>query len=84
MKKRLITLCLLSMTLFSCEPVTRYVGEIIEVDYWNGDAKLKTKTKLGKDTIVYVDKKRHEKFVVGQVITCWCGGENIDCNTNPR
>lgn len=84
MKRKLITLRLLSMTLFSCEPVTRYVGEVVEVDSWNGDAKLKTKTNLGKDTIIYVVHKRHEEFVVGQVITCWCGGAYTGCNTNPK
>lgn len=68
-----------------CTPVKRYVGEVIEVSSWSGDATLKTKTETGKDTFVIVHAKKREYFVVGQIITCWSGGNMFnDCSTDPQ
>lgn len=84
--KKILLLILSSLILFSCKPVSRYVGEVTDVDYWSGNATLKTKTKNGKDTVVKVVPRKHEEFVVGQTITCWCDGENFDgdCSTKPQ
>lgn len=70
----------LFVILMKCWHVTpkKYVGTIISVSEFDGSAKLKTKTQLGKDTIVYVEHaNRYEKFEVGQVITVWAGGDLI-------
>lgn len=56
-------------------PPKRFVGTVIYVSSWDGQAKLKTKTITGKDTALLVHPLNHEHFVVGQVITVWTGGE---------
>lgn len=67
-------------------PVNKYTGTIISVSSWNGDAKLKTKNKSGKDTIIHVSVNRHEEFMVSQVITVWTGGDLFDgiATTKPQ
>jgi len=63
-----------------------YIGTVIEVSSWDGYAKLKTKTKLGKDTILRVTPKKRERFVVGQIITAWTGGDLFSgiASTDPQ
>ena len=64
------------MLLETCKtPVHRYVGEVVSVSSWDGSAILKTKTETGKDTTVVVHTSKHEKFVEGQTITVWTGGD---------
>lgn len=72
--------------IYSHDPVHRYVGTVTEVSSWDGSAKLKTKTETGKDTILNVIANRHERFVVGQVITVWTGGDLFDglASTEPQ
>ena len=53
----------------------RYIGKVIKVSSWNGAASLKTKNEKGKDTIIDVHPRRFERFVPGQVITVWTGGD---------
>lgn len=67
-------------------PVNRYVGTVTEVSSWDGSAKLKTKTKSGKDTIIRVVANRHEEFMVSQIITVWTGGDLFDgiASTKPQ
>lgn len=55
----------------------RYIGKVIKVSSWNGAASLKTKNKKGKDTIIDVHPRRFERFVPGQIITVWTGGDLI-------
>jgi hypothetical protein len=67
-------MCLVSM----CnKPLHRYVGTVIEVSSWDGQAQLKTKGLHNQDTVITVICKRRERFVVGQVITAWSGGDLI-------
>ena len=56
-------------------PIRIYVGIVTEVSSWDGAAKLLTKTKLGKDTILLVHARHREQFVQGQIITVWTGGD---------
>lgn len=67
-------------------PVNKYIGTVISVSSWDGSAKLKTKTKSGKDTIIHVTANRHEEFMVSQVITVWTGGDlfNGIATTKPQ
>lgn len=55
----------------------RYVGTVMKVSSWDGAASLKTRNKKGKDTIIEVKTRRHERFTEGQVITVWTGGDLI-------
>lgn len=75
-------MCLVSM----CnKPVRRFVGTVIEVSSWDGQAQVKTKGLRNQDTIIYVIAKRRERFVIGQVITAWSGGDlSHDASTSPQ
>ncbi len=57
------------------EQPKKYVGVVVDVSSWSGDAKLKTKSSIGRDTIIDVHAQRNESFEVGQTITVWSGGE---------
>ncbi len=59
------------------KPVNRYVGEVVSVSSWDGSAVLRTKTITGKDTLIDVHTSKHERFVEGQTITVWTGGDLI-------
>jgi hypothetical protein len=64
--------------IFSCQkPLKRYVGTVESVSSWNGYAQIKTKGLSGQDTSVTVIARRRERFVIGQVITTWSGGDLI-------
>lgn len=67
-------------------PVNKYTGTIISISSWDGAAKLKTKNKSGKDTIINVSANRHEEFTVSQIITVWTGGDLFDgiASTKPQ
>lgn len=67
-------------------PVNKYTGTVISVSSWDGSAKLKTKNKSGKDTIIHVTANRHEEFMISQVITVWTGGDlfNGIATTKPQ
>ena len=64
----------------------RYVGTVVSVSSWDGSAKLKTKTETGKDTTLNVVTRKYERFVEGQVITVWTGGDLIGgvASTEPQ
>lgn len=64
----------------------RYVGEVVEISAWDGDATISTKTESGKDTLIIVYARRHEHFQIGQIITAWTGGNLIDgaASTEPQ
>lgn len=64
----------------------KYVGVVIEVSSWDGNALLKTKTYSGKDTILHVHRNKHESFEKGQIITVWTGGDLFDgiASTKPQ
>lgn len=64
----------------------KYVGEVIEVSSWDGNAVLKTKTYSGKDTLLDVHARKHERFEVGQIITVWTGGDLFEgiATTEPQ
>ena len=59
------------------KPVNRYVGEVVSVSSWDGSAVLRTKTITGKDTLIDVHNSKNERFVEGQTITVWTGGDLI-------
>ena len=67
-------------------PVKKYVGIVIEISSWNGNAKIKTKTEFGKDTIVSVYCRHREQFQLGQTITTWYGGNlnGEQASTSPQ
>jgi hypothetical protein len=73
---------------YTSTPSKRYVGTIVSVSSWDGKAFLKTKTlKTNKDTLLSVHCScRGERFVVGQVLTVWTGGELFDgiATTRPQ
>lgn len=64
----------------------KYVGKVINVSSWNGNATLKTKTEAGKDTILTVVPNRYERFENDQIITVWTGGDLFDgiASTKPQ
>jgi hypothetical protein len=64
----------------------RYVGTVIKVSSWDGAASLKTKNKMGVDTVIEVKPRRLERFTEGQTITVWTGGDLIGeiATTNPQ
>jgi len=64
----------------------KYVGVVTSVSSWDGDATLKTKTEFGKDTTLLVVSRKYERFVVGQVITVWTGGDLFEgiASTDPQ
>lgn len=64
----------------------RYIGTVIKVSSWDGAASLKTKNKSGKDTILIVQPRRFERFMVGQIITAWTGGDALPgvATTDPQ
>ena len=67
-----------SIILHACrKPVHRYTGEVISVSSWDGSAVLRTKTETGKDTLIDVHNSKRERFVEGQIITVWTGGDLI-------
>lgn len=67
-------MCLVSM----CnKPLRRFVDMVESVSSWNGYAQLKTKGLHNQDTVITVIARRRERFVVGQVITAWSGGDLI-------
>ena len=73
------------MAYFHTQP-KKYVGTVVEVSSWDGNARLKTKTRSGKDTILNVHCNKHEQFEVGKVITVWTGGDLFDgiASTKPQ
>jgi len=62
------------LCMYFSTPSKKYVGVVISVSSWNGNAKLKTKTYSQKDTILNVHNRRNESFIQGQIITVWSGG----------
>lgn len=74
----LIAISLLMIEALFKSPPHKYVGRIIAVDSWNGNAKLLTKTDNNKDTVIILIPHRYEHFVVNQVLTAWTGGEMIN------
>ena len=64
----------------------KYVGVVINVSSWNGNATLKTKTENGKDTTLRVVARKYERFEEGQIITVWTGGDLFDgiASTEPQ
>jgi hypothetical protein len=79
------TLAIWSLIYFHDTP-HKYVGTVIEVSAWDGSAKLKTKTETRKDTLLNVIPGKYERFVLGQVITVWTGGDLFDgiASTEPQ
>jgi hypothetical protein len=75
-----------SLIILTHDPVHQYTGRVISVDWWNGDAKLLTKTQTGKDTVLIVQKRKYECFVIDQTITVWTGGDLFDgiASTEPQ
>lgn len=71
-------------SLFQTKP-NRFEGRVIGVSSWDGKAQLSTKIN-NKDTIIIVRPERHERFVVGQLITVWAGGNNMgyEATTEPQ
>ena len=69
-------LSILLITALHTKP-NRYIGKVIRVSSWDGAASLKTKNKRGKDIIISVHPRRYERFVEGQIITVWTGGDLI-------
>lgn len=67
-------------------PVRRYTGTVVQVSGWDGQARLKTTTTEGRDTIVRVRPRRNERFVEGQVLAVWTGGDLTAgiATTNPQ
>ena len=67
-------------------PVHRYVGTVISVSSWDGKARVRTKGLHNQDTVLDVICKRRERFVVGQVLTVWSGGDLIGdiASTDPQ
>jgi hypothetical protein len=55
----------------------KYVGRVIRVSNWDGAASLKTRNKQGDDTIIMVRNRTRERFIEGQIITVWTGGDLI-------
>lgn len=76
----------ISIIVLTRDPVHQYTGRVISVDSWNGNAKLLTKTQTGKDTILIVQNRKYERFVVNQTITVWTGGDLFDgiASTEPQ
>ena len=76
----------ISLIILTHDTPHRYVGKVIDVSSWNGNAKLQTKTETGKDTILTVHPRKHERFVEGQIITVWTGGDLFDgiASTTPQ
>jgi hypothetical protein len=66
---------IITLLIFLHEPPKKYVGTVIEVSAWSGNATIKTKTKIGKDTLMEVHKQHNEVFAIGQTITVWTGGD---------
>jgi hypothetical protein len=57
------------------ESPKKYVGVVVDVSSWSGNAKLRTSSSKGMDTIIDVQAQKNEVFSVGQTITVWSGGE---------
>jgi hypothetical protein len=58
------------------DPVKQWTGTIIKVSNWDGVGFMQTKTSDGKDTVIQVRYPKHSRFVVGQVLTAWTGGNS--------
>lgn len=80
----LIGLSLVMLQELFKNPVHKFEGRVINVSTWDGSAELLTKNN-NKDTIIIVRARRHEKFVPGQIITAWTGGNCFrDATTYPQ
>jgi hypothetical protein len=65
-------------------PVHNYVGTVISVASWDGIAQVRTRGIKGQDTVIQVLPMHRERFVVGQVLTAWSGGDLLhDASTSP-
>ena len=82
-------LCI-SLLILLYTPPRRYVGKVVNVNIWSGNAELKTKTEKGKDTLITVQPRSsrfyQEKFVEGQTLTVWTGGTLVGgiASTEPQ
>lgn len=66
------------------KPVHKFEGRVIKVSPWDGSVELLTKSN-NKDTIIIVRPRKHEKFILGQIITAWTGGHCFnDATTYPQ
>jgi hypothetical protein len=72
-----IPMCTLIILQICRKPVHRYTGEVISVSSLYGSAVLRTKTETGKDTLIDVRNSKRERFIEGQIITVWTGGDLI-------
>jgi len=90
MKSMLIFMAIGIAGLFFCalmqKPIHRFVGTVESVSDWDGSARLKTKGARNQDTIIFVTARRRERFVAGQIITVWSGGDLISdvASTDPQ